>query len=132
MTRRGDPGDRPDGVDIAVEVAPAQNIGIDLDVVKVHGLVSIYANNGGDELTMPLRRRSEEPPLPVPHPLHAHAALVRAAVEDVNAAVAAGALRVGEEAGVPLHHFPLEQTAAAQDAVERGAVGKVVIDVTDS
>ena len=45
----------PDGVDIAVEVAPAQNIGIDLDVVKVHGLVSIYANNGGDELTMPLR-----------------------------------------------------------------------------
>ena len=34
--------------------------------------VSIYANNGGDELTMPLRAAfSEEPPLPVPHPLHA-------------------------------------------------------------
>jgi len=44
-----------DGVDIAVEVAPAQNIGLDLEVVRVHGLVSIYANNGGDELTMPLR-----------------------------------------------------------------------------
>ena len=57
---------------------------------------------------------------------------MRAAVEDVNAAVAAGALRVGEDAGVPLHHFPLEQTAAAQDAVEAGAVGKVLIDVTDA
>ena len=44
----------------------------------------------------------------------------------MNAAVAAGALRVGEDAGVPLHHFPLEQTAAAQDAVEDGAVGKVL------
>src|SRR3954471_10901791 len=37
----------PDGVDIAVEVAPAQNIGLDLEVVRVHGTVAIYANNGG-------------------------------------------------------------------------------------
>ena len=119
-------------MDIAVEVAPAQNIGIDLDVVKVHGLVSIYANNGGDELTMPLRAafgKNLRFQFLILYTLHDH--LVRAAVEDVNAAVAAGALRVGEDAGVPLHHFPLEQTAAAQDAVEGGAVGKVLIDVAD-
>ena len=123
----------PDGVDIAVEVAPAQNIGIDLDVVRVHGLVSIYANNGGDELTMPLRAafgKNLRFQFLILYTLHDP--LVRAAVEDVNAAVAAGALRVGEDAGVPLHHFPLEQTAAAQDAVEGGAVGKVLVDVTDS
>ena len=49
----------------------------------------------------------------------------------MNAAVVeAGALRVGEDAGVPLHHFPLEETAAAHDAVENGAVGKVLIDVS--
>ena len=54
---------------------------------------------------------------------------LRAAAEDVTAAVVAGALRVGEEVGVPLHHFPLEETAAAHDAVEGGAVGKVLIDV---
>jgi NADPH2:quinone reductase len=123
----------PDGVDIAVEVAPAQNIGIDLDVVKVHGLVSIYANNGGDELTMPLRAafgKNLRFQFLILYTLHDH--LVRAAVEDVNAAVAAGALRVGEDAGVPLHHYPLEQAAAAQDAVEDGAVGKVLVDVTDS
>jgi NADPH2:quinone reductase len=36
---------------------------------------------------------------------------------------------VGEKAGLPLHHFPLAETAAAHDAVERGAVGKVLIDI---
>ena len=53
------------------------------------------------------------------------------AVEDVTAAVLDGAARVGDAAGLPLHHFPLEQTADAHAAVEDGAVGKVLIDVTD-
>jgi len=44
------------------------------------------------------------------------------------AAVTDGALEVGEEHGLPLLRFPLEETAAAHDAVENGAVGKVVID----
>jgi NADPH2:quinone reductase len=30
---------------------------------------------------------------------------------------------------LPLHHFPLERTADAHDAVEQGVVGKVLIDV---
>ena len=120
----------PDGVDLVVEVAPAQNNELDLAVTKVHATVAIYANNGGDELTVPLRLDVlEEPPLPVPHPLHAHERFVQAAVEDVSEAVRAGALRVGEDAGVPLHHFPLDQTAAAHDAVEQGAVGKVLLDI---
>ena len=54
---------------------------------------------------------------------------IQAAADDVAAAVAAGALRVGAEAGVPLHHYRLEETAAAHDAVEAGAVGKVLIDL---
>jgi NADPH2:quinone reductase len=36
---------------------------------------------------------------------------------------------VGEERGLPLHHFPLEKTADAHAAVEDGVVGKVVVDV---
>jgi NADPH2:quinone reductase len=42
------------------------------------------------------------------------------AAEDdaVAAAVADGAFRAGEEAGLPLHRFPLERTADAHDAVE--------------
>ena len=46
------------------------------------------------------------------------------AVEDVVAAVDAGALRVGEEAGLPLHHYPLEQTADAHRAVQEGVVAR--------
>jgi NADPH2:quinone reductase len=51
------------------------------------------------------------------------------AVEDVAKAAAEGAMPVGEDAGLPLHRFPLERTADAHDAVEGGAVGKVLIDV---
>jgi len=51
------------------------------------------------------------------------------AVADVAAAVADGALTVGEEEGLPLHRFVLEQTSDAHAAVERGVVGKVLIDV---
>ncbi|WP_395691619.1 NADPH:quinone reductase [Nocardioides sp.] len=123
----------PGGVDIAVEVAPADNIGIDLEVVKVHGLVSIYANNGGDEMSVPLRAAfSKNLRFQFLILYTLDPALVRAATEDVSAAMAAGALRVGEDAGLPLHHFALEQTAAAHDAVEAGAVGKVLLDIADA
>jgi NADPH2:quinone reductase len=120
----------PDGVDLAVEVAPAPNIRLDLEVVRVHGTVAIYANNGGDELTMPLRAafgKNLRFQFIILYTLREE--LLRAAVEDVRAALAAGALRVGEDAGVPLHHYALEDTAAAHDAVEGGAVGKVLLDV---
>jgi NADPH2:quinone reductase len=122
----------PDGVDLAVEVAPAQNIGLDLEVVRVHGTVAIYANNGGDELTMPLRAafgKNLRFQFIILYTLREE--LRRAAAEDVGAAIEAGALRVGEDAGVPLHHYPLEETAAAHDAVEAGAVGKVLLDIAD-
>jgi len=49
---------------------------------------------------------------------------------DVTFAASEGALAVGEDAGLPLHRFPLEQTADAHAAVEGGAVGKVLIDVS--
>ena len=123
----------PDGVDIAVEVAPAQNIGIDLEVVRVHGLVSIYANNGGDEVTIPLRAafgKNLRFQFLILYTLDDD--LVRAATEDVTAAIAAGALRVGEDAGLPVHHFALEDLAAAHDTVEGGAVGKVLVDLADA
>jgi NADPH2:quinone reductase len=48
----------------------------------------------------------------------------------LTAAVGAGALRVGADAGLPLHRFPLERTADAHAAVEASAVGKVLVDVS--
>jgi NADPH:quinone reductase len=120
----------PDGVDLVVEVAPAQNNELDVAVTKVHGTVAIYANNGGDELTVALRSifsKNLRYQFLILYSLDDR--LVQAAVEDVSEAVRAGALRVGEDAGVPLHHYPLDKTAAAHDAVEAGAVGKVLLDI---
>ncbi|MEV8314883.1 hypothetical protein AB0Q95_11975 [Streptomyces sp. NPDC059900] len=51
------------------------------------------------------------------------------AVTDVAAAVDAGALRVGEEGGLPLHRFALEHTADAHAALEAGLVGKILLDI---
>jgi NADPH2:quinone reductase len=55
--------------------------------------------------------------------------LITAAAADVNLAIEDGAFRVGEQAGLPLHRFGLEETAAAHAAVESGAIGKVLISV---
>jgi NADPH:quinone reductase len=120
----------PDGVDIVVEVAPAMNNDLDLAVMANAGTIAIYANNGGDEMAIDVRAtfaRNLRYQFLLLYTLAPE--LLRAAAEDINAAVAAGALRVGDEAGVPLHHFTLADTAAAHDAVESGAVGKVLIDV---
>ncbi|MEU8171325.1 NADPH:quinone reductase [Microbispora hainanensis] len=120
----------PDGADIVVEVAPAPNAALDAAVTAPGGVVAVYANNGGDAVTLSVRdlftrniRYQFVLVYTVPD------AVKDAAVADVRAAVEAGALRVGEEAGLPLHHFPLERTADAHDAVEAGAVGKVLVDV---
>lgn len=118
----------PDGVDQIVEVAPAQNNELDQAVIRGGGTIAFYANNGGDELRLALRStfslnlRYQGVLL-----YNVAPALLEAAATDVSAAVASGAFRVGEEAGLPLHHFPLEETAAAHDAVEQGAIGKVLI-----
>jgi NADPH:quinone reductase len=119
------------GVDAVVEVAPAQNAAVDAQVVGLHGAVAVYANNGGDEVTLPVRA------LMTPNVRWQFVLVYREperakaiAVEDVNAAVLDGAVRVGEDAGLPLHLYPLAETAQAQRAVEDGAVGKVLVDVT--
>jgi NADPH2:quinone reductase len=120
----------PQGVDLIVEVAPAANAALDLAVIRNHGTVAVYANDGGDDITVNVIAaisRNVRFQFLLLYTLDP--ALLRAAADDVNAAVAAGALRVGADVGVPLHHFPLEATAAAHDAVENGAIGKVLIDV---
>ena len=53
------------------------------------------------------------------------------AVQDVSGAVYEAAVRVGEEAGLPVHHYPLERAADAHRAVQDGVIGKVLIDVRD-
>jgi NADPH2:quinone reductase len=120
----------PDGVDLVVEVAPAQNLALDLSVVGNGGTVAFYATNGGDQATLPVRPSFAKNVRLQGVLLYTLAPeLLAAATTDVTAAVAAGALQVGEDRGIPLHHYRLEETAAAHDAVEQGVVGKVLIDL---
>jgi NADPH2:quinone reductase len=118
------------GVDTIVEVSPSANAALDAEIVARLGSVAIYANNGGNDMTLPIRA------LMAPNArwqfvlvYTAPAAAKAHAVEDVSAAVLDGAVRVGDAAGLPLHHFALEQTAEAHAAVEDATVGKVLIDV---
>jgi NADPH:quinone reductase len=120
----------PEGVDVIVEVAPAPNATLDRSVLASNGTVAVYATDGGDELELAvweLMRRNVRYQFVLVYTVPAEAKT--RAIEDVTKAAAEGALPVGEDAGLPLHRFPLERTADAHDAVEGGAVGKVLIDV---
>lgn len=118
----------PDGIDHVVEVAIAENAG--LDVIANHGSIGYYADNGGDSFTAAVRESFAKNVRWQGLLLYTVGEeALTAAAEDVSAAVADGVLPVGEEVGLPLTWFPLEETAAAHDAVEAGAVGKVLIRV---
>ena len=120
----------PGGVDVVVEVAPGPNAALDAAVLAPGGTVAVYANEGGDEATLGVRDlfvRNVRYQFVLVYTVPA--AAKAAAVEDVTAAAAAGALEVGEAAGLPLHRFALADAAAAHAAVEAGAVGKVLIDI---
>jgi NADPH2:quinone reductase len=120
-----------DGVDIVVEVSPAQNAELNLAITKIGGCVSVYANNGGDTLTLDVVStfaRNLRYQFILLYTV-GHNALENAAA-DVTRAAADGALPVGEPAGLPLHRFPLERTADAHQAVEDSITGKVLIDVS--
>ncbi|GAA5199194.1 NADPH:quinone reductase [Rugosimonospora acidiphila] len=119
----------PGGVDVVVEVAPATNGQLDGEVLAQGGVVAMYANEAS-EPTLPLSRvfalnaRWQGVLVyTVPDLAKQHA------VADVAAAVEAGAVRVGTEAGLPLHHYPLERIADAHAAVENNAVGKVLVTI---
>jgi NADPH2:quinone reductase len=121
----------PNGVDIVVEVSPAQNAALNLEVIANHGTIAVYANNGGTNISLDIQRHFV---------LNARyqflllytvgAAALEAAAQDITAALLDDALPVGEDAGLPLHRFPLARTGDAHDAVQNDAVGKVLIDVT--
>jgi NADPH:quinone reductase len=121
----------PDGVDLVVEVAAAANSRLNIDVTKPRGAIAIYANDGGGDLRLEVRQNMIKNLRYQFVLLYTVGdAALAAAVEDITLALVDGALPVGENAGLPLHRFRLEDTADAHQAVEDGAVGKVLIDVS--
>jgi NADPH2:quinone reductase len=123
----------PDGVDPVVEVNPNANVGIDSRVVAPGGTIAIYANGADPDVPIPVRPsmiRNVRWQFLLTYTTTT--AQKDHAVAAVAAAVADGALPVGEAAGLPLIRFPLECTADAHRAVEQDAVGKVLVDVTEA
>ncbi|HET9737746.1 MAG TPA: NADPH:quinone reductase [Solirubrobacteraceae bacterium] len=123
----------PAGVDIVVEVAAGSNADLDQSVLKPRGTVAIYANDGGVPFAPDVRANMG---------LNTRYQFVLLytvgwdrianAAADLNQAIDDGALGVGDEAGLPIHRFDLDDTAAAHDAVEGGAVGKVLVTVAEA
>jgi NADPH2:quinone reductase len=123
----------PEGVDLIVEVSPAQNADLNVAVIANRGSIAVYANNGGDAVTLSIGRHFS---LNIRYQFlllyTVGQAALDAAAEDIAAALRDGALPIGEDAGLPLHHFTLEQTAQAHAAVENDIVGKVLITVSNA
>ncbi|MFB9237069.1 NADPH:quinone reductase [Plantactinospora siamensis] len=118
----------PHGVDAVVEVAAAPNAAVDSQVLAPYGAVAMYADDGGAEVTVPIR------PNMAPNTrwqfvlVYTLPAVAKAqAVEDVATAAIDGAIRVGADAGLPLHYHPLADAAQAHRDVEDSVVGKVLI-----
>jgi NADPH:quinone reductase len=113
----------PDGVARVVDVDVAANLEIDTQVVAPNGVIASY-------LVRP-------EPVVLGRVLMANNVVLRfvlvysmpeeakqAAVETIDAALQAGALTP-----LPAMRFPLGEVAAAHDAVESGAIGKVLVDL---
>jgi NADPH2:quinone reductase len=114
----------PEGVDRLVEVALASNLRLDLDVAAPHAVIACYA------------AEPTAPELPVRELMTRNMLLrfmllytmpetaFQQATADITGALAAGLLTP-----LPTTVFPLDEAAAAHDAVEAGTVGKVLIAV---
>jgi NADPH2:quinone reductase len=109
-------------VDRVVELALGANLGLDLALATPETVVVTYAAEPSD------------PVLPVRACMNANVSLrfimlysvpssaLDSAVEDITAALGAGALTE-----LPVHRFPLAEIVAAQEAAEAGAIGKVIV-----
>jgi NADPH:quinone reductase len=112
----------PSGVSRVVEVALAPNVGLDLDVAACNAAIAVFG--------------TEPSPAELPiHELNAKNITLRfvlvyltppgaiaEALSAIGEALEADALRP-----LPTHEFALDDIAAAHEAVEGGAVGKVVL-----
>jgi NADPH2:quinone reductase len=110
-------------VDRIVELALGVNLALDLALAHPDTVVVTYA------------AEPSNPVLPVRDCMTANVLLrfvllytIPAAGLDVAATDITAALRAGALSELPVHRFPLEQVAAAHEAAESGAVGKVIVE----
>jgi len=109
-------------VDRVIEVALGANLALDLAVARPGAAVVTYAAEAGDPV-LPVRACMTANVILRFILLYGVAATaLDQAAEDITAALEAGALT-----GLPAHKFALDDVAAAHEAAEAGAVGKVLV-----
>jgi NADPH2:quinone reductase len=112
------------GADRIVELSLGHNLELDLAAAAPHCTIASYANEGPNpELEV---RKLMTPNIVLRFVLvyTMPPEAIEQAVADITQMLSDGALTEP-----PLHIYKLEETAAAHDAVENGAVGKVLIAV---
>jgi len=115
----------PDGADRIVEVNLRANMSSNLGHLAPNAVISTYAGTPDDMVYVPVRA------LMTPNILLRFVLVYTIPRDALQAAVdgVSRALKVGALTTLPLHRFPLERAAQAHDAVQAGAVGKVLIDI---
>lgn len=116
----------PNGVDRVVDVALGVRGKDDMALLAPGGVIAAYATEGSQNMDLPIRAMMDKNALMrfvmiyrVPR------VELRRAVVGVSAAVEAGALTKT----LPFRRFPLEETAAAQQAGEKGGIGRIIVDI---
>jgi NADPH2:quinone reductase len=113
----------PDGVARIVEVNLAANVALDTDVLADGGVITCYtAPDRTVELSRSLMVLNARLAFVLVYTIPLEAKL--AAVADISQALSDGALTA-----LPEHRFTLGQIAAAHDAVQQGAIGKVLVEI---
>ena len=117
---------RGEGVDHIVEVDFAGNFTVSREVLRGNGVLALYSAGAALQPPVPLQFKASNITVrfvlvyDMPEPAK------RAAVQEITQLLEGGKLR--HLAGP---HFPLESVRQAHQAVEGGAIGKVVLDVPD-
>jgi len=113
------------GVNHIVEVDMAANFPVSQQVLRSSGVLAVYSPGSAQGPTAPLKFKSSNVTVrmvlvyDMPEPAKA------AAITDITSW-----LEQGKLTHFPGPHFPLEQLKDAHRAVEGGAIGKVIVDVS--
>jgi NADPH:quinone reductase-like Zn-dependent oxidoreductase len=112
------------GVDHIVEVDFAGNFPVTQEVLKLSGVVAVYAAGGAPQPPVPLQFRSSNITVRMVLVYDMPEPAKTAAVDDITRWLESGALShlIGPR-------FPLDDVVQAHQAVEGGAIGNVIVDV---
>jgi NADPH:quinone reductase len=116
-----------EGVDHIVEVDFAGNFAVSREVLRDNGVLALYSAGVAPQPQVPLQFRASNVTVrfvlvyDMPEPAK------EAAVQEITRLLEAGKLRHH-----PGPHFPFESAREAHQAVEGGAIGKVVLEVAES